>query len=1454
MDFANLGISVDSSSATLAVKNLDTLVAAGKRAEREIEMSMNDVTDSMVRAANTTAVSAERMQRQTRASVANLSYQITDIAQMLAAGQSPFILMMQQGDQVAGAMRDLAGNGGRGGIIGGIGMALRNLLNPVTLATYAVIGFGAYAVQWFLASASSAENLDKQMDSLNKRFGQFEGYAKVATTDLEKLTEKYGSAAAKARELNESLALNQRMILEQEVSSFMSDAADPFGLARTFKGLQKGAVAEFFGIERDFLALTESSREAREEVDALATAVINAANQMNDAEGLEEQVAALEAMRSAYSAAADASGSRSAAEASYIDTIGQLLDKMYQQIGAEENLAAARKANEEVSVSAAEASAAASEEAANRANAAAEAAIAEGKAQLETQTTIAATEEAATAAERAIAAVDGEKLAEQIQLILNTTDGLPVALSQMEEFSQRMLNFKDEFGSALDAIANTIQGFIQFVPEAFEIGHEIGKALVDGVIEGVQDRANLLAAVTKSLAERVNSTFKTVLQIRSPSRVFREHGQNIGEGLEQGLKDSQEGVGNVMTDIADGLTDAVVGLFDGSVKSAEDFLGAIKNIFKQTIADLVRMAISNPIRIAFGLSPIGGGAAFAGSMGGMAGGGGGGFLGLAGMGKGILGSFGSGGSILGMGGLAGGTGLFGGLGNALSGGIGNLFNIGANAAAAGGGLLASVGAAIPVLGAVALIFGLFRKKVTELDNGLRVTIDGLDTMVEVFRTTQTKRLFGLIKNTNTYYAPAEEAVAGPIEKIINDIGESVIQMSEAIGLGTSALDDFTYQMTLSTKGMTEEQASKAIEDELAKVMDAMAEAVLGLERLEYALEGETAGELLTRLSSSLTAVNAVFDTLGYTLYDVSFAGALAAAELVQLLGGIEGFDSATSAYYQAFYSEAERSAILTRQLAERMDELNLTMPSTRNQFRELVEAQDLTTESGRETWAALIALAGQFDAILPTLEGVSQVIAGMQEKVLGNLTNLITVIAAAQRENENTAREWRRAGDGIRSYIFSVLSSESALLSAEQERQFNIDRFEQILGEALNGNLEAMNDLPAAAKLALESASQTAETAAELAYNEGAILAKLREAGDLTTSQEQRHLEIAALQQEQIDLLTEMRDFLSNGGVLEIEQIDELLLKFGSLNSSIAGLGSTVVNIDSTNFETATDALITSLNELKDQIASDAVSRDFNNRVNALDRFVGTLNTDANGNVIATASQLSQMASIAGIDTTGMTVGQIKNRLVGFSQSDDLTGIRYDSDGSISTLPQQHASAYQALQTAINNVLAFDAATPGNLGLNGGPAILRIGPDGFLDFQADAVYGGDAASMALWRSRFWADGGLEDQLYIANAELRRVTGRMQNFGFDIPQYAGGGMHDGGLAIVGEEGPELLNIGPSRVYNADQTAKMMRGDDDQLREEMRDLRRAMVEVIKNTKRTTDIMRNWDALGLPLERGY
>jgi hypothetical protein len=94
------------------------------------------------------------------------------------------------------------------------------------------------------------------------------------------------------------------------------------------------------------------------------------------------------------------------------------------------------------------------------------------------------------------------------------------------------------------------------------------------------------------------------------------------------------------------------------------------------------------------------------------------------------------------------------------------------------------------------------------------------------------------------------------------------------------------------------------------------------------------------------------------------------------------------------------------------------------------------------------------------------------------------------------------------------------------------------------------------------------------------------------------------------------------------------------------------------------------------------------------------------------------------------------------------------------------------------------------------------------------------------------------------------------FGFNdnFPFFANGGIHSGGLRVVGENGPELEATGPSRIYNSNQLGNML--NQGATAEEVKALRDemkvAMYQIAKNTGKSYDIINRWNGDGLPPER--
>ena len=185
---------------------------------------------------------------------------------------------------------------------------------------------------------------------------------------------------------------------------------------------------------------------------------------------------------------------------------------------------------------------------------------------------------------------------------------------------------------------------------------------------------------------------------------------------------------------------------------------------------------------------------------------------------------------------------------------------------------------------------------------------------------------------------------------------------ESLGMSAEAVKTFSQAIELNLKDLTPEEQQKKIAEALSNFSEAMVAAVApGL--AEFQRSGELMGDTLVRLSNSLTTVNGTFGNLGMRLLDVSMAGAAAASTLVDMLGGIDAFNQSTNYFYENFYTEAEKTALIASKLAEAFGSMNLALPATKEGFVALVKSLDVTTASGAATFATLMNLAPAFNSL-----------------------------------------------------------------------------------------------------------------------------------------------------------------------------------------------------------------------------------------------------------------------------------------------------------------------------------------------------------------------------------------------------------------------------------------------------------------------------------------------------------
>jgi hypothetical protein len=183
-------------------------------------------------------------------------------------------------------------------------------------------------------------------------------------------------------------------------------------------------------------------------------------------------------------------------------------------------------------------------------------------------------------------------------------------------------------------------------------------------------------------------------------------------------------------------------------------------------------------------------------------------------------------------------------------------------------------------------------------------------------------------------------------------------LSTVLGTSADALDDYSKQFNIT---LTNDEAAnqKAIAEFFSTMGDEMATKLIP-NLSDFANASETASATLQRISSDYTNLDSALSALGLTFGSVGLDSIKARERLIDLSGGIQSLGQKITTYEQAFYSDSEKIAPVLSSVKAAMASLNLAGIATKEQFKQVVDGLDKTTEAGAKEFASLLDLAPAF--------------------------------------------------------------------------------------------------------------------------------------------------------------------------------------------------------------------------------------------------------------------------------------------------------------------------------------------------------------------------------------------------------------------------------------------------------------------------------------------------------------
>ncbi len=633
-----------------------------------------------------------------------------------------------------------------------------------------------------------------------------------------------------------------------------------------------------------------------------------------------------------------------------------------------------------------------------------------------------------------------------------------------------------------------------------------------------------------------------------------------------------------------------------------------------------------------------------------------------------------------------------------------------------------------------------------------------------------KKKKGLLTGTKkkTSYDPLTGDSAQQLQEAFATTEDGVSSIFEQLGY---AIDDGTYaglkiaRSKISTKGKTEEEVSKAVQDwftQAGESINSYLNATLGT-GLSYDIAG------MTTFVNDLYAVNGLLDHLNVGLFGTNVAGGKLVEELLGLTGGLDALTSSVSTYYDQFFSDAEKQANTLADVTQAFADANQTLPATRAEYRAMVESIDLTTEAGRSMFATLMNLAGQADSYYDIVEQRAQAV---QAATSG------AAVSAAK----------------------GALSTLSSAIGAEQQR----------LSDAYNARVASINDRVGTANGAVSSLTAVGSSL-------DAALKQLAGSSEQAT---------ALLHEQAVATLRSALAFAKAGGSLA---------GFAGLQNALDAAGT----IDSGRYST--------LEDLQREQGRTA------NLIAQLQGVNGAQLTTEQRLLDSLQGQLDQAKASYDLQTSGLDAQLTAAQ----AQLDALLGI----DSGVKSV----ADALSLFAGSMQQAQALQNANSSITSVTGLAGVKRqVANDGtILDQNGQSmglkVVGNQVVGTQSWNQDWRFNLGQDGQMSWADGQQANIQEWAKSQG--IPGFAAGGDFGGGLRLVGEHGPELAVTGPSRIFNARQTADLLSGggasaeDIRGLRADLAQVFEALRAIAKHTMQTAkraEFLERWDYDGMPTVR--
>lgn len=483
------------------------------------------------------------------------------------------------------------------------------------------------------------------------------------------------------------------------------------------------------------------------------------------------------------------------------------------------------------------------------------------------------------------------------------------------------------------------------------------------------------------------------------------------------------------------------------------------------------------------------------------------------------------------------------------------------------------------------------------------------------------------------------------------------------------------------------------------------------------------------------------------------------------------------------------------------------------------QQMQLVTEQTKELDDRQVALKQRYDAAAQTLQSYKDKVAVLQEAYENSVRR--------EGEASKTTMQWRSSLISAQTEV----ERQKNLLKDLREEQENVNKSTASLADVVNGLADAFGvNLPPSMQSAVDGLEKFSASGAAAVTVIGGMVAALgsttismsQRADELTTLAAQTGLTAERLQELEyasefvdvgVDTLQDSLKEMTNSMQAAREGSGDAAAAFKELDVKVADSRGSLRN----NYEVFLE-VIDALGSMKNETERDAYAM----------QILGESATQLNPLIEAGSQKLQELAADAHEvgyvmdDETRESLVQLNDALQKLDKQGDAVHMRFAEAllpiltafaDLLTAIPTPVLTAVIAIAGITAVVVSVSKAVrdlAGTMGVASGVVNTAFGQLDLLYIKILLIVAAITALIAVIAVLI---GKGNDVTNAMNSITSATTGTMQAANSNMPRYATGTRSaKGGLALVGENGPELINLrGGERIYTNGQTRRMMSGE-------------------------------------------